>query len=820
MEQTILSRNLANIGYNLIIRYRYSWLIIVLLLVLLAGYGIRDLRLDSSNESFLPDSDPLFLANEAFEDQFGNEEFVFVLVHSEDMITHESLSRLRALAEDLKANLPFVEEAGTITNMEYLEVMEDELQVDDLISDKIPDSTSELSEIRRKLQSSQLYLDRFVTGDFKNVGIMITFEVMPEQVWVKAEPGFSPLDQVGWPDDAIKMKEDIFYFPDGESGETLVPVVDARKLIAPALNVILKRHRWEGFEIMATGVPIGDFEGDVTTTSEGGRVGLIALIAAFCFMLFLFRNLAGVVAPLVVMVYTVIILFGTMGWFGIPVSMGSIFVAPLLMVLSVSYSIHFINHFNFFFQRKGNRLQSVHYAYAQALWPCFLTAVTTAIGFGSFLIVSMKPIRDVGIACAAGTLISYILVMILVPVAYSFESDRKTERKDGKDSAGIFPRGMVPLADSVLAHWKSIVLISFLTLAFSGYNLLRMPIETDFMEVLGENNSFVRQTREMTEKLGSFYSYEVLIEFQEEGSAKKPSHLAALAELAEEASRWDQVDSTMSLVDLVKEINSVMQGRRPGSYTIPDNQQTVAQLLLLYEISGGEELDDWVDYNYRKLRLSVQLSSNRDLGNHLEMIEQKAKSLFPEHTGISIIGDVPILIRLMDLLVVGQLKSILLAFGVITLVMVLILRSLRAGLLSMIPNLFPVVVVAGIMGLFQINLDFITIMIAPMIIGIAVDDTVHFFIHFKQELSGFRDYEKANRQTFVKIGYALLFTTLVLSIGFGILGFSSVAGITHMGFLAASGILAALIADFFIAPILLVYLKPYKGVLKEPRHQN
>ncbi len=810
MEQIVFNQKLANIGINGIIRFRFFWLALVTGMLVFFGFGLQELQLDSSNESFLPKTDELYLANERFKEQFGNEEFVFILVKADDVFSATSLNRLRKLQTDLEERLPFAEDVNTITSVEYMETAGDSLLVEDLVPEEIPTDDEQLAEIKRRIASSTLYFDRIVTREWTHVGIAVTFEKMPESVWVRAEKGFTPMDQSNWEQENIFEAEDIIDDVSESPEQELVEVPDPRKLISPALRKIIHDHRADDFELLATGMSIGDYEVDQITAEEGKKLGIIAIGVAFLIMLLLFRNPVGVVAPLLVIVSTVVILFGAMGRLQVPISMGSMFVAPLLMVLSVSYSIHFINHFNFYFRQKGERLRAIHYAYGQSTWPCFLTAITTATGFASFLIITMRPIRDAGVACGSGALISFLLVMIVVPVFYSFGPEQeKIEKTISKPS---LPRGMVALSDFVLKRQRLILLASAVLVIFGAVNFLRTPVETDMLKILGKENRFVMDSTHITDVLGGYYSYEVFIEFENKDDAKKPQHLIALNQLAEEAKKWPVVKTTMSLADLLQEISYVMNDRKPAFYKIPDTRKEIAQYLLLYEISGGGELDNWVDYNYSKLRLSVQMSDSENLEQHVNHMRELAFSLFPGGTKISIVGDVPILLRLMNLLTIGQLKSIVVAFAVICLVMITILGSFRAGVISMIPNMFPLFIIGGVMGFLQINLDIMTIMIAPMVIGIAVDDTVHFFIHFKDELHGFKDYNRANRQTFIKIGHALLFTSIVLTLGFSILGFSSVDGIVNMGFLAAIGIVAALAADYFIAPVLLTRIRPFKTV--------
>ncbi len=818
MNNQNVNRILAHIGIQWIIRYRFLWILLIAGFVFAASQGLNKLRMDSSNDSFLPESDQLSAANESFKKLFGNEEFIFILVESGDIFSPDSLSRLRQLQEDLEDHLPFIDDVTSITNTEYIDAFDDNLVIDDLISKKIPTKPEEIKQIKQKLIQSKMYVDRIISKDLKSTGIAITFRRIPNTVWVKAGKDFSPMDQAKWVDENIIMRDKILYVEPDEfdNPEEWTKVVDPRKLIAPAFNVILKKHQTADFTLTATGIPLGDFEGDRITLDDGSKIGLIALVTSFVFMLILFRNLAGVLAPICVILSTVTILFGLLGWMGIPLSMLTMIVAPLIMVLSISYSIHFINHFNFHFRNKGNRILALHYAYSQSTWPCLLTALTTAIGFTSFLIVSMKPIRDVGLACSVGVIISYLLVMILVPIGYSFGFDRVDEDPHPKKPKSVYPRGMIPLADWVSNHKLSIFIVA---LALSGVGIMSLPgipIETDMLKIIGEQNSFVQDTKAVTSKLGGYYSYEVMIQLKNSFQADEPEIMNALDELSVAALKWPAARNTMSVVDLVKEINFVLHNRQDGSYKIPDSKKAIAQNLLLYSFSGGEELEKWIDAKHKTVRLSVQLNDSRNLTEHINQMQELSAQLFPEDAQIKFVGEVPILLKMMNLLNIGQMKSIGMAFVLICLIMILILGSVWAGLIAMIPNLFPLAVIAATMNLFNIDLDIMTIMIAPMIIGIAVDDTVHFFIHFKAELQGFRDYQRANQQTFVKIGHALLFTTVVLSIGFAILGFSSTAGIIHLSILSVVGIVSALIADFFIAPVLLTVIRPF-GLFLPPK---
>jgi uncharacterized protein len=800
----------AFIGTHIIIRYKWAFFLLVLLLVIAGYLGVQRVEMDSSNESFLPQDDETIRQNDRFKEFFGNEEFVFILIEAPDVFDYEVLTYIRELSADLEEHLPFLKDITSLTNIEYSTADADTLYIDDLIGDTIPRDPAALTEIKRKALAKPTYINRILTPDAQNTGIAISFEMFPDAVYLPVPRGFSPLDEADWPPEQVIMADDIVSVEQAkrESNPALTRVADPRKLIAPALNAILARHQPGDFTVMATGVPVMDYEGERITAAEATRFGLIALAASIVLLLLIFRSLLAVLGPFCVLAATLILVYGMMGWLHIPISMTGMIIPPLLLVISVSYSIHVINHFRQAFRQTGSRSAAIEYTYRHSAWPCLLTAITTAMGFASFLIVPMKPIKDIGIACAFGVFSGYLLVMIVIPALFSCGKDRP-EPADSSVKPAPESKFMTTWADFVLrrapaVRWSALALVVFLLVGSSQFR-----VQSDFMEVLGEKISYVRQTQHIVEQLGGLYSFEVLIELPESGQAKSPEVLHTLETMAAEVNTWEAVTLSASLNDVIKDLNMTMHGDNAAYYTIPDNRDLIAQYLLLYEMSGGEDVEDWVDYEYRFLRLSVQVREvSMDLPDKFQQLTRYTAAL-PAGAAIRVVGDIPILMKMMRLLTRGQIKSVLAAMIVITLVMILILKSVRVGLLSMLPNVFPILAITGVMGLLDYPLDVITIMIAPMIIGIAVDDTVHYIVHFRQEFETSRSYVAANRGTFRKVGTAIVFTSVILTLGFAIFGLSVVQSMFHMAVLASVGIIAALAADLFFTPVLFVYFQPF-----------
>ncbi|MCG8570646.1 MAG: MMPL family transporter [Spirochaetes bacterium] len=799
-------------GTKILIRFRWLVLLIIFLLLFMGFLGTKKITMDSSNESFFAENDETIALNNYFKEIFGSEEFVFILIEANDVFSPDVLAYIRQLSNDIEKRLPFVKEVTSLTSIEFTEAIDDELIIEDLIGSRIPHDLTKLETIRKKALSKELFINRLLTEDCQHTGIIVNFERIPEHVWLKVNKNFSPVDQANWPAEKIILADNILSEQDLEAQPDLSKIADARKLIAPALEVILQQNTNPDINVYPTGLPVLDYGADKIILAEGGRIGLIALVIAVLFLTLIFRNPVSVIAPVIVVIATLVSIFGICGWFGITMNLTSIVIVPLILVISVSYSVHVINHYRYGLLLKGDQYSALAYMFAHAGWPCLVTSLTTIIGFASFLLVPIKPIRNMGIICALGVLIAYLLVITLVPIFHSF-----SKRKRGSNRVAVAQKTaatdgwMIKLSRFSLKHAAATGMITALLLLLIGFFTSQVVTDSQMTNMLGKKVDFVKNANYVGETLGSIYSFEFLVELPEPDMAKNPEVLKTLEEISNRIETWEEISLTLSLADMIKDLNKTMNSNQNYYYAIPDNQALIAQYLLLYEMSGGENLTDWVDYDFKTLRLTVQATEfSTTFTNRFEQLVAYGHQNFPEGTQVNVTGDLPIMLKIIKQLSLGQVLSIFIAALVISVFMMVILGSVKAGLLSMIPNLLPIGVISCLMGIFHMSIDLITVMIAPMIIGIAVDDTVHYFIHFQQEYLKTGSYKKANDETFKKVGSALIFTSVIISSGFLVFSFSNIASLKNMAFLSAAGILTALVADLLITPAIFVFTRPFK----------
>ena len=321
---------------------------------------------------------------------------------------------------------------------------------------------------------------------------------------------------------------------------------------------------------------------------------------------------------------------------------------------------------------------------------------------------------------------------------------------------------------------------------------------------MGRRVPYVKDLLEITDtELGAVYSYDLMVDFPTEGEAKRASALQRLDTVEHHALGYTLTRRTTSILNILKDLNQTLHDGDTAYYRIPDDDEEVAQLLLLYENAGGSEAENWMDYDYRRLRLQVDIRTynSGEAEREMEDITATAKRIFPE-ADCTLVGSLPQFTTMQQYIIRGQVWSFLISLAIIGVLMMLVFGSVQIGLIGLIPNVAPGIVVAGLMGWLDFPLDMMTATIIPMILGLAVDDTIHFINHGHLEFDRQRDYRLVILRSFRVVGTPIVLTSLIIMSNFAVYTVSRATMVVHMGILAAAGILSALLADLFITPLL------------------
>jgi predicted RND superfamily exporter protein len=749
------------------------WLIIIfaIIIFIVQGVGLTRLQFVNSNDSWLMENDPLKIAQKEFEDIFGNDEFVIVMMEAEDVFSHGALVTNRKLSKTLLKEVPLADEVYSLTDLEFTRNIEDGIEVGDLVPEVIPTDPGQLEKIRQEALQKSFLRDRLFSTDSK--ATIIALELKPYPV--------------------EESKLDLEY----------------QIKITQKVREIIQRPEYSDFDIYLGGVPVMA-EGEMRWVAhEMEYVMGITLLLMILLLAVIFRSFVAVIAPLSTAIISMVVVLGAFGWMRAVVQ-EMVLILPLLLVLvlSVGYNVHILSFFQQHFLVNGKRKEAIAHALGNSAWPILFTVLTTAIGLLSFLVVPIESIRFSGIASAGLLAIAYPLVIILTPAMLSFGKDKKLVAK--KERSKWFEDLLEGLGEFVLGNKIKIIFVFILVVLVFIAFVPNLEVNTDYTRTMGTKVPYIAEGVHIAESIGSLYSYEVGIKFANPGDARQPEKLIAVEKLAEGLNNFTTFKRHSSINDILKDLNKTMQDGNEEYFRIPQNQELLAQLLLLYEMSGGTDAEEWVDYDYQRARIQIELGdfTSKDVEAQIDYLNSESKKLLPE-SEITTVGLAVLFAQVVNYMVEGQIWSILIALAVISLVMMVVFGSVRLGLIGMIPNITPVIISLGAMSMMDTPLHMMTMLIAPMVIGIAVDDTIHFISHFRQEFYETGSYREANRLTFRSVGRAIFLTSFIICIGFAAFLPSDMLAYNHVGLYTIIAVISALAADYFVTPILIIWFKAF-----------
>ena len=753
-----------------IIKNRWGIIILFVAIVGASFLGLKNLVMDSSWDSYFLENDPMLLKTDEFKDIFGNDSYVAVLTECDNSFTKESLELIRELSNELLDSISYADKITSLTDIEFMVGTEYGMQIEQIVPEIIPSDKQSLKIIKDKAFCKPNIARRLVSKDGRLSWVILKLRTFPEDsVWMKTN------------------HNSIEYFTGEETDK------------------IIKKDKYKAISPRATGLPYLNYKKQNYFGAETGRVMGIALLLAIIVLVFATQSFRGVLGPLLTSVSSIVIIYGIFGYVGYAIN-SSMMSVPILLsfAVAIAYNIHLFSFFKKQFTFHGKRKKAIIESVKEMGWPIMFSALTTMAALLTFLIIPMAPLRFVGLATSACVLLTFLIVLLFMPALLSFGKDKKPNPIIREKGGRWLDRKMGDLGAFVFSHSKGIVVVFIILSVFFAIGITKVESAFDLEKTMGRKIPYVKDILHISEsELGSIYSYDLLIEFSEDGKAKQPESLKKLDEIAGYVENYELTKRTTSILDILKDLNQTLNENQETYYRIPENENQVAQMLLLYENSGGTESEYWIDYDYKRLRLMVELSTynSRESERELQEIQEKALELFPGAT-VTVVGSVPQFTTMMQYVVKGQIQSFILALVIVMLLLMFVFGSVRIGLIGLIPNIAPALVVGGVMGWLDIPLDMMTATIIPMILGLAVDDTIHFINHGHLEFTKTGNYKKSIIRSFRTVGVALVLSTLVISANFLVYTTSTALQYFNLGILAIMGMLAALLSDLFITPIL------------------
>jgi hydrophobe/amphiphile efflux-3 (HAE3) family protein len=752
---------------------------------------------DTTNESYFHEDDPTLEEYNAFREQFGREGFVIIAIDPPDVFDRAFLSKLREFHQALEENVPFMEDITSLINARDTRGEGNVLIVEDLL-ETLPETDEDMARFKERVLTSPLYANFLISenGKFTTVAIET----------LAFSPGESKEDLLtGFDESAGEAGQT-------KGGEQLQLTPEENRALVQAVRKVAAEFEAPDFPLHVTGGPVMDEFFDRAMQQDMTTFLGLAVLAIGVFLLLLFRRFSGVVLPILVVILSLLSTIGLMAWTGTAMTMTTTILPSFLLAVGVGASVHILAVFFRQYQATGDKEGSLVFTMGHSGLPIVMTGLTTAAGLFAFSTAEMAPVAHLGIFGGTGVLISLVYTLVLIPAILALWPVRRHPRLGWGWRAGGFDRLLSGVADFATAHPWSITIAGAAIIVVAAIGLYSLKFEMNIKNWIPASLE-IRQDIDLLDKeLKGSISLEMIIDTGQENGLYDPAVMTNIESLGRFAEQYRNeggtrfVGKTNSVVDVLKETNKALNENRQEFYTIPGTRELIAQELLLFENSGSDDLEQVVDSQFSTARLSITVpwGDFSPMGKFVDAMRGEAQSLFGDGTGITATGELSMFSKMLNTMIRSMARSYVIAAVVITLMMMALIGSFRLGLLSMVVNLSPILVTLGLfMGFNGIPLDVFTLMIGSIALGLAVDDTIHFFHNFRRYFAETTDARKAVRQTLLSTGRAMLFTTLVLVTGFWLFMLATMNNVFYFGLLTGVALILALLSDFLLAPALL-----------------
>jgi len=744
-------------------RWRYLLLLLCVAVVAAAASGAQFLTFKTDYRVFFSKDNPQLRAFEQLQNTYTKSDNVLFVLAPRDgnVFTPETLASVSRLTEACW-QIPYSIRVDSISNYQHTEAEGDDLIVADLVADPENLGPAELQRIHDIAVNEPLLVNRLISPDGAVTGINVTIQL-----------------------------------PDEDNGREVPEITAfARQLAADA------EASNPNLDVYLTGMVVLNNSFPEVMKHDQKTLVPIMLGVVILMLALLLRSVTATLASFLVIVFSIVTAMGLAGWLGIALTPPSFMSITIILTLAVADCVHLQISLLHAMRRGHDKTSAMIDSLRINLQPVFLTSLTTVIGFMSMNFSDAPPFRDLGNIVAMGITAAFVYsvtllpaLMLLLPVRVRAATTKHTMLVDRFAEFVIARRRLL--------FWGMGLLVALLVIFIP-----RNELNDEFIKYFDKSIDFRNDTEFATSHLTGIYTIEYSLGNGEVGGISEPEFLRDVERFADWYRQQPGVLHVNSLTDIMRRLNKNMHGDDPAWYRLPDQRDLAAQYLLLYEMSlpYGLDLNNQVDISKSATRMTVSLESISS--NELLGMEKRAQQWLAENAPhMQSDGASPSVM----FAYIGQrnIRSMLtgtsLALVLISLVLVVALRSLKIGLVSLIPNLAPAAMSFGLWGLLSGQVGLGLSVVTGMTLGIVVDDTVHFlskYLRARREQG--LDPQGAVRYAFHTVGIALVVTTLVLIAGFMVLAQSAFKLNADMGMLTTLTIGFALLADFIFLPPLLM----------------
>ena len=742
---------------------RRRWLVVALatLVMLATTAGVRFITVTNDYRVLFSEDNPQLAAFDALENTYSVSKAALIAIAPRDgsVFTRETLGAIEKLTE-AAWRTPHSSRVNSLTNYTHSEALDDDLVVAPLVDDASSLSDTDLVRIERTALNAAEIAGRLVAHDGRTAGVAINF-ILPENA-----------DQA---------------------------VIEITDYLNSILNQAHTSH--PDIDYYLTGDVVLDRAFSEATQDDMETLTPIVFLLIVGATIILLRSILGTVAIVAVLVFVINTTMGFAGWNGVVFSPTNAGVPIIVMVIAIADSIHIVTSVLLGMRRGLDRNAAIVESIRINAYPVLITSVTTAIGFLSLNASDSPPFHVLGNYVAFGVLCALIYTMTLLPALLSILPLRAPRVQS--EGTAFFDR----FADFVIARRTFLLGSVSLVIVVLIIGIPRIELSDNLAQYFDDRYEVRRDTDYIIDNLTGMDKLEYSLSAGREGGITDPDYLRKVDAFAEWYRQQPEVTHVQAFSDIMKRLNKNMHGDDPAFYRLPDDPDLAAQYLLLYELSlpFGSDLNDRIDVAKSATRLVVTTKNAwsrdiRELDKRAQVwLRANAPAFAQEASGLSVVF-AHLSLRNIN----SMLRGTITAMVLISFILIWIFKSVRIGLLSLLPNFIPAIMSFGLWGYLVGHVGIASSVVIAVVFGIVVDDTVHFLSKYLKARREGLPAPEAVRSAFHMVGHALWTTTAVLSVGFLVFATSGFEVSWALGLLVTITIVFALVADFLLLPTLLI----------------
>ncbi len=759
---------------------KYSLLVLLatIFLIIVATIGGKNLYFRGDYDIFFDGTNKQLLAFDEIQTTFAKTDNLAIVIAPEDgdIFTPQTLSLIQKITVDAW-QVPYSSRVDSIANYQHTEAFEDDLLVEDLLYSEYELTPERISKVKSIALSEPVLKSALVSekGDVTVVNITVQ---LPEM------------------DKTAEVEE-----------------------VVSSINAMIDRYQraYPDVTFHKAGIIAMNYAFMTAAQDDSSTLVPTMLVVILVFLTIMLRSILSVIATLIVIIGSVMATMGISGWAGMFLSTATVNVPTLIMTLAVADCVHVIATMRQSMKNGFTKAQSIERSIALNFVPILITSVTTAIGFLMMNMSDSPVLRDFGNLSALGVMVACFLSVTLLPALLKLlpihvKMETSQDQKHVMDRLGDFVvsqrRALLPLSVAVIVVCASLIPLN--------------KVNDESVEYFGQRNEFRQAADFMEERISGMTNISIAIKTNESQGIAAPDFLNTIGEFSSWLRDQPETDHVATLADVYKRLNKNMHGDDEAYYLLPQERELAAQYLLLYEMSlpYGLDLNNQINVDKSSIKMVLTVAN---LGSvELVDLENRIYQWFAEHAPqYQVVASSPSLMfaHIGETNMASMLSTLPITLVLISALLIFALRSVRLGLISLMPNIAPAVIGFGLWALISGEINLGLSVVVTLTLGIVVDDAVHFLSKYQRARRDGQTAEQAVRYAFHTVGRALWITTVVLVAGFSVLAMSSFRLNADMGQLSAIVIFIALVVDFLFLPTLLM-LFDKKAYLQESPSDN